>query len=165
MLNPSERERFRDLYDHESARTQKVLRAYPPSQAGFKPHERLNSAEGLAGTFCVEQHLILKALRGQQILGTGHPEIPKDWEGLLAAFDAGREEILALLRESGDEIMHGTATFFVGPKQMGDFTTEEFVTFMTHDQIHHRGQLSVYLRLAGGKVPAIYGPSADEPWT
>ena len=31
-------------------------------------------------------------------------------------------------------------------------------------QIHHRGQMSVYLRMAGGKVPALYGPSADEPW-
>jgi uncharacterized damage-inducible protein DinB len=32
------------------------------------------------------------------------------------------------------------------------------------DQIHHRGQFSVYLRMAGGKVPSIYGPTADEPW-
>lgn len=32
------------------------------------------------------------------------------------------------------------------------------------DSVHHRGQFSVYLRLAGGKVPSIYGPSADEPW-
>jgi len=35
---------------------------------------------------------------------------------------------------------------------------------MLDDQIHHRGQLSVYVRMAGGKVPSIYGPSADEPW-
>jgi len=32
------------------------------------------------------------------------------------------------------------------------------------DQVHHRGQLSVYTRLAGGKVPSIYGPSGDETW-
>jgi len=36
--------------------------------------------------------------------------------------------------------------------------------FMLLDSIHHRGQLSVYVRMAGGKVPSIYGPSADEPW-
>jgi uncharacterized damage-inducible protein DinB len=35
---------------------------------------------------------------------------------------------------------------------------------MLHDQIHHRGQFSVYLRMVGGKVPSIYGPSGDEPW-
>jgi uncharacterized damage-inducible protein DinB len=33
-----------------------------------------------------------------------------------------------------------------------------------HDQIHHRGQLTVHLRMAGGRVPSIYGPSKDEPW-
>jgi uncharacterized damage-inducible protein DinB len=54
--------------------------------------------------------------------------------------------------------------FFVGPGKTGDIPLADFVNFMTHDQIHHRGQLSVYLRMAGGKVPAIYGPSADEPW-
>jgi len=32
------------------------------------------------------------------------------------------------------------------------------------DQVHHRGQLSVYLRLVGAKVPSIYGPTADETW-
>jgi uncharacterized damage-inducible protein DinB len=36
---------------------------------------------------------------------------------------------------------------------------------MLMDSIHHRGQMSVYLRCAGGKVPSIYGPSADEPWS
>ena len=36
--------------------------------------------------------------------------------------------------------------------------------FMLTDSIHHRGQLSVYVRMAGGRVPSIYGPSADEPW-
>ena len=39
-----------------------------------------------------------------------------------------------------------------------------FAWFMLSDQIHHRGQLTVYLRMIGGKVPAIYGPSSDEPW-
>ncbi|MDA1080285.1 MAG: hypothetical protein O2973_01210 [Gemmatimonadetes bacterium] len=40
----------------------------------------------------------------------------------------------------------------------------EICWFMLHDTIHHRGQLSVYLRAMGAKVPSIYGPSADEPW-
>jgi len=36
--------------------------------------------------------------------------------------------------------------------------------YSLHALIHHRGQLSVYLRMVGGKVPSIYGPSGDEPW-
>jgi len=54
--------------------------------------------------------------------------------------------------------------FMVAPKQKGEVPLADFVEFMLGDQIHHRGQLSVYLRMAGGKVPSIYGPSADEPW-
>jgi uncharacterized damage-inducible protein DinB len=60
--------------------------------------------------------------------------------------------------------LDGTVVFMVGPRQKGDVPLADFVEFMLGDQIHHRGQLSVYLRMAGGKVPSIYGPSADEPW-
>jgi uncharacterized damage-inducible protein DinB len=54
--------------------------------------------------------------------------------------------------------------FMTGPKQMGEMSRAQIAWFLLHDQIHHRGQLTVYLRLAGGKVPSIYGPSGDEPW-
>ena len=54
--------------------------------------------------------------------------------------------------------------FFTGPGTIGDVPKVEFMYFILSDQIHHRGQLTVYLRMAGGKVPSIYGPSADEPW-
>jgi uncharacterized damage-inducible protein DinB len=54
--------------------------------------------------------------------------------------------------------------FPVGPKQMGDFRKADVLWMMMMDAIHHRGQFSVYVRMAGGKVPSIYGPSADEPW-
>ena len=47
---------------------------------------------------------------------------------------------------------------------MGDFPVAEFLWFMLMDSVHQHGQLSVYVRCAGGKVPSIYGPSADEPW-
>src|SRR5438132_11205433 len=52
------------------------------------------------------------------------------------------------------------------PKNMppGDVRRLDFFWFLLMDMVHHRGQLSVYLRMAGGKVPSIYGPSADEPW-
>ena len=47
---------------------------------------------------------------------------------------------------------------------MGNFPVAEFLWFMLMDSVHQHGQLSVYVRCAGGKVPSIYGPSADEPW-
>jgi uncharacterized damage-inducible protein DinB len=51
-----------------------------------------------------------------------------------------------------------------GPKAIGPVPKGAIVQFMLNDHIHHRGQLSVYLRMTGNKVPSIYGPSKDEPW-
>ena len=48
---------------------------------------------------------------------------------------------------------------------MGQVRVIDLAWMLLHDSIHHRGQISVYIRLAGGKVPSIYGPTADEPWT
>jgi uncharacterized damage-inducible protein DinB len=160
----SERQRFLKLYERESATTRKVLTAYPPDQCDLKPHERSNSAMRLASTFVIEQLMILKALNRNLVLGAGWPKTADSWDGLLAEFDQGREDILNMLRNADDSILDGTVTFFVAPKQTGEYQLADFVTFMTHDQIHHRGQLSVLLRMAGAKVPSIYGPSGDEPW-
>ena len=44
------------------------------------------------------------------------------------------------------------------------FVMRDFLWMILCDQIHHRGQFSIYLRMADGKVPSIYGPTADEPW-
>ena len=64
-----------------------------------------------------------------------------------------------LIREAA-----GSVQLFVAPKTLGDYPTMEFLWFLLFDHIHHRGQLSVYLRMVG-KVPSIYGPSGDQPWT
>jgi uncharacterized damage-inducible protein DinB len=45
---------------------------------------------------------------------------------------------------------------------MADVPLIDFLWMILHDQIHHRGQMTVYSRIAGGTVPSIYGPSADE---
>ncbi len=63
-----------------------------------------------------------------------------------------------------DEELSGTVKFFVAPKTMGDVPKLQFIWMMLHDQIHHRGQFSIYPRMADAKVPSIYGPTADEPW-
>jgi uncharacterized damage-inducible protein DinB len=154
---------FRILYAKEHATTRKVLQAYPPAKYELKAHDRSNSAHALGWTFVIEEQLMLKALRNQPILGGGFPPAPATWQEVLDAFDAGHAEMNAVLAAVGDADLK-PATFFVAPKTTGEFAPVDFLWFLLSDQIHHRGQLSVYLRLAGAKVPSIYGPSADEPW-
>jgi uncharacterized damage-inducible protein DinB len=62
-----------------------------------------------------------------------------------------------------DELLR-TVKFPIAPRTMGDVPTIQFLWFILCDAIHHRGQFSIYLRMADGKVPSIYGPSLDEPW-
>lgn len=154
---------FRRFYAREHATTRKVLHAFPAPASDLRPHARSNTAHALAWTFVVEEQLMLKALRNETILGGGMPKAPDSWQAVLEAFDATHAEMNAALAAAQEADLK-PATFFVAPKTTGDFPPIEFLWFLLSDQIHHRGQLSVYVRLAGGLVPSIYGPSADEPW-
>jgi uncharacterized damage-inducible protein DinB len=155
-------EQFRDTYLREHAITRKVLHAFPPDQADLKPHERSSAARALVWTFVLEEMIMLKVLSNEPI-GGGSPKAPESWQAILDAFDEQHEKMKAKL-DSVDDASLNPVKFFVAPKEMADFAPLAFLFRFLFDQIHHRGQLSVYLRIAGGKVPSIYGPSGDEPW-
>jgi len=67
-----------------------------------------------------------------------------------------------LISGASDAQLTEEVHFLTAPKTMGAISRIDWVWFLLHDQIHHRGQFSVYLRMAGGKLPSIYGPTADE---
>lgn len=163
-LDATAKARLLRIFEREHATTLKILRAFPAEHASLKPHERCNSAQQLAWTFVVEETMMLKSLKGEQVLGGGWPTPPNAWGEIVAEFERTGSEITAELRRPADANLPGATAFFVGPKQMGDIPREAFVEAMIHDQIHHRGQLSIYFRVAGAKLPSIYGPTADEPW-
>ena len=158
------RRQLAHVWEQESATTLKVLRAYPADKSDLRPHPRAKTALELAWMFTLEMKLSCAAVCGELDLSRGFPPPPATLDEVVAAFEQGREELLGIIRGCSDEQLGGTARFFTGPKQMGDVPMVEFLWFLLHDQIHHRGQFSVYLRMADGKVPSIYGPSADEPW-
>jgi len=153
-----------NVLEQETATTLKVLKAYPSDQAELRPHERAKTARELAWMFAIEQQLGVLAVQDKLDLSQPRPKPPDSFDEVVRAFENGREAILRTLREGPDNLLDGTVRFFTGPKQMGDIPKPQFLWFLLHDQIHHRGQFSVYLRMAGGKVPSIYGPTSDEPW-
>jgi len=161
---PTPKQMFADVYKREHATTLKVLRAFPAENASYQPHERSNTALQLAWTFVVENNVALSALRGPLTLEGRFPPPPPTLGDVIAAYEASAQELMDTLERTPDSRLDGTVKFFTGPKQMGDVPVGELLWFMLLDSVHHRGQLSVYLRCAGGKVPSIYGPSADEPW-
>lgn len=161
---PAAKQQFLDSLAKEHATTLKVLRALPSGQAEFRPHPRSQSARDLAFTFVMEQQLITRALKNQLTMGGGMPPKPDDFNAIVAQFSYDHKALADLIRRTPDEELYTTVQFPIGPGQMGDWTKLAFLWFMLADQIHHRGQLSVYVRMAGGQVPSIYGPSGDEPW-
>jgi len=167
MQMPTPKEQFLDSYENEHATTMRVLRAYPEDKLDLKPHAMCKSARELAWVFFNERGLGTKVFNKKfaEIATSGPmPSAPESWGELLAALEKAHKDFGDLVRSTSDDGMLENVTFFTGPKQTGEMTRLRLVWFLLMDQIHHRGQFSIYLRMAGGKVPSIYGPTADEPW-
>ena len=160
----SARQALLDSYRRESATTLKILRAFPPEHAELRPHPTSNSAQQIAWTFAIENALIEAALMNQLRMPPAFPAMPSAWDACVDAYEQGVQHVTALLESARDEDMNEMVPFMTGPRQFGDVSKLFLCTLMLNDSIHHRGQLSVYLRMTGSKVPSIYGPSRDEPW-
>jgi uncharacterized damage-inducible protein DinB len=169
MTSPQQRrDEFITAFEREHDTTLRVLRAYPEEKLDLKPHPKSKTARDLAFMLVREQGLLEKALTTGFDWSTPPakaPDPPATMAGIAEGVDAGRKRVVELVRGLTDEQLTGeTVQFPVGPKKMGDHSKLDFLWFILHDHIHHRGQLSIYLRMADGKVPSIYGPTADEPW-
>jgi uncharacterized damage-inducible protein DinB len=163
----SPKEQFLAQYDREHATTMRVLRAYPTDKLDLKPAPMLKSAKELAWLFVAECGL--GQMEFADAFGRGappgeRPTMPDTWDGILAALQSAHKGFADTIRAMSDEQLNETVKFFTAPKQLGDVTRMQFAWFLLHDEIHHRGQFSIYLRMAGGIVPSIYGPTHEEPW-
>ena len=164
---PSPKQQYLDAYEQEHRTTMKILRAYPPAQSELRPHAKCKNARELAFVFALERGL------GTMVMNDGFaaggppgemPAAPASWQEVLAAVEKGHQDFGDLLRGMSEEKFLQPVKFLDGPGQLSDWPRMRFAWFMLCDEIHHRGQFSIYLRMADAKVPSIYGPSADEPW-
>jgi uncharacterized damage-inducible protein DinB len=167
-MSRDSKQQFLETYAHEHEITMRVLRAYPPDQLDLRPHPDAKNARELAWVFALERGLGKKIWHDEFAKGMpsgGAPTpAPEEWDQLLAGIEQAHQDFYDLVAKASDEEIHAIVHFFTAPKTMGEMTRKDVMWFLLHDQIHHRGQFSVYLRMAGGKVPSIYGPSRDEPW-
>ena len=150
----------------EAKVTRRILERVPEGSFDWKPHERSMSLGRLAGHVAELPSLIAPALTQPELnfaAGNYSPFVPSSTAELLERFDENIEKAVELLGRQSDEKMgdawrlrSGDQTFFNGPR-VGAVRALAF-----NHVVHHRGQLSVYLRLLDVPVPSIYGPSADE---
>jgi uncharacterized damage-inducible protein DinB len=160
----SAKQQFLDVYKREAATTRRVLKALAEVDTELHPHETSPCARQIASTFTIEQGAIAAALTDNWQWPPKFSPAPDTFGEVLDNFEATMQAVLQAIENTPDARLNETVTFFTGPKQLGQVPIIDLIWFMLLDGIHHRGQLSVYLRMAGGKVPSIYGPSKDEPW-
>lgn len=161
------KQQFLDVFDREHATTVRVLKAYPNDKLDLKPHAKCKTARELAWLFVREQAMIEKALTtgfDWSVPPSAAPGPPPTMAAIIDALEQSHSKVVQIVRDLPDEQLAETVKFFVAPKTLGDVPKLQFIWMTVHDQIHHRGQFSIYLRMADGKVPSIYGPTADEPW-
>lgn len=164
VINP--KEQFLTAFEQEHATTLRILRAFPADKCELQPHPKCKSARDLAWVFVMEMRMLEKALTTgfDWSQPAAWPKPPESLNAIIEAFDQGHKRVREVVANLRDDQLYGTVKFFTGPKKIEDVPILSFMWMVLCDQIHHRGQLSVYLRMADGKVPSIYGPTADEPW-
>lgn len=138
----------------------RVLRALPKDQLNYRPHERSPSAEQVVWTLTNELKACVNVVRENKSEWNSAPPPPID--EMLKMFEQWSNELMERVSKMDEASWNRVAQFYVNGKVVSEQPVERFLWFIHFDAIHHRGQLSAYLRPMGGKVPAIYGPSADE---
>jgi hypothetical protein len=159
----TEKEVLLSRMEREFPTTLKVLRAYPAAKAALKPTPKANSAHELAHAFVFGAKGSDMTLDGALEFG----EIPSrapTFADEIATYETLQRGVLERLRRTPDAELNQTVKFMTGPGRMEDMRRIDVLWLLLMDAVHHRGQMSVYLRLADAKVPSIYGPTADEPW-
>jgi uncharacterized damage-inducible protein DinB len=139
----------------------KVLKAVPGDQAGYKPHPRSTSAGDLVWLLAVELRDACELLESGEVnyVETAAPGV----SDAVAAYEKNAANLQAQVAKADDARWEGPARLKMGGKVVWETTVGDMLFGFLFDAIHHRGQLSSYLRPMGAKVPSIYGPSADDP--
>ena len=142
----------------EFATTMRVLKAYPEVKLDMRPAEKSRTARELIVIFIREEYVCRGAMRGDLGRADSPESIPHGLHGMLEMLNQIHNEVQNTIAQAGDEELNRIIDFYGYQIRAIDALWAEL-----HDQIHHRGQFSVYLRLVGAKVPSIYGPTADAP--
>lgn len=155
-------------FDLEMANTRRVLAVVPAADAAWKPHPKSTALGDLAahvalipmwGRYTLEvTELDLAAPENAGAARTGFTTVPE----LLERFDQRVRDTRSALARASDADLGVTWTLKAGERTVFSMPRAAVLrSFVLSHMIHHRGQLTVYLRLRDVPLPAIYGPSAD----
>ena len=152
-------------FDQEMASTRRLLERVPSERGTWKPHEKSFSLAHLAQLVSWMPGWIARTLREPEIdlaRGTGYSN--ETTETLLAGFDRNVADARAALQAITGAALDEPWTLRMGDRVLMTTPRGETVRQHLSHLVHHRGQLTVYLRLVDVPLPSVYGPTADERW-
>jgi uncharacterized damage-inducible protein DinB len=141
----------------------KVLRAVPADKMDYRPDPVTRSAAELVWLQVEEKQCWFELLETGKI--DWKPTPPAlSLDEMIRAYEKAHSELAPILEQVDDRTWDDKVTqFVVDGRVYVELPLGQMFWIGLFDAIHHRGQLSVYLRPMGGRVPSIYGPSADDP--
>ena len=151
-----EKSLFTKFWTDESKTTSKVLSRIPDGST-YKPDPKSRTAQEIAWQIVCEEKMIIDALESGKA-EWAPPPVPATMKEVAGAYDKQSGDIIARLGALPASRWDGTLEFF-GSSRPASPMAWSFL----FDIVHHRGQITTYLRPMGSTVPQIYGPSGDEP--
>jgi uncharacterized damage-inducible protein DinB len=160
-MSVNELEVFLASWEREAESTVKLLRALPPTQYDFRPDPSGRSLGELAWHLAEgDGYMSFGVERGDFTTGLKPPNIerPRTVEALAPGYEQVHREAVARIQKLSLADLDRTISFFVGQRTIRQILWD---AILAHG-IHHRGQLSLMCRLAGGQAPGLYGPNREE---
>ena len=155
------REHFVQSFSAEKPKFLRVLKAVPPDKASYRPHEKSGSAADIAWTLASEWGDAVE-LVDKGVVNFAQRPAPSVSDSV-AIFEKNANELENRFAKLDDAAWGRKAQFLMDGNVAWEAPLGDMLYGFLFDAIHHRGQLSTYLRPMGAKVPSIYGPSADDP--
>lgn len=150
----------------EAANTRRMLEKIPQDKFDWKTHDKSMTIGRLAAHIAEIPVWITRALQADTFDFATVPVVRNTYDcmhTLLKVFEERQAGALAALQDAEDEMLQAKFTIFRGEQVLYAMPRKVLTrNFAFNHVIHHRGQLSVYMRLLDVAVPGMYGPSADE---
>jgi uncharacterized damage-inducible protein DinB len=151
---------FSDTMQGEAKTTKKVIQAIPEDKKTFKPEPKARSADELAWHIASSEMWFLDGVIKGEFPMTDPPGAPPTIGGILDWYEKNLNDRMEKLADLPAEKLLKPIPFF----GVMELPAVGYLNMLSLHSVHHRGQLSTYLRPMGSKVPDIYGGSADEPF-
>ena len=151
-----ERSLFTEFWTNEAKTTSKVLGRIPDG-SDYKPDPKSRTAQEIAWQIVCEERMIIEALENGKA-EWAPPPLPATMKEVRDAYEKSRADMVKRWKALPAARWDGMLEFF-GTQRPASPMAWSFL----FDIVHHRGQITTYLRPMGSTVPQIYGPSGDEP--